>query len=103
MATRPRPNPDAWDSDFEVQSSEDDSAEDDVQDSDSDEAMAPAAFRTRHVWNPHTATPQISRSASQETQPHLCPEALLASPAAFLRLCSNDAYARGETLLILLF
>ncbi|CAH0365739.1 unnamed protein product [Pelagomonas calceolata] len=46
MATRPRPNPDAWDSDFEVQSSEDDSAEDDVQDSDSDEAMAPAAFRT---------------------------------------------------------
>ena len=46
MATRPRPNPDAWDSDYEVQSSEDDSAEDDVQDSDSDEAMAPAAFRT---------------------------------------------------------
>ena len=46
MATRPRPRPDAWDSDYEVQSSEDDSAEDDVQDSDSDEAMAPAAFRT---------------------------------------------------------
>ena len=46
MATRPRPNTDAWDSDYEVQSSEDDSAEDDVQDSDSDEAMAPAAFRT---------------------------------------------------------
>ena len=46
MATRPRPNPDAWDSDFEVQSSEDDSAEDDAQDSDSDEDMAPAAFRT---------------------------------------------------------
>ena len=46
MATRPRPRPDAWDSDYEVQSSEDDSAEDDAQDSDSDEAMAPAAFRT---------------------------------------------------------
>ena len=46
MATRQRPRPDAWDSDYEVQSSEDDSAEDDVQDSDSDEAMAPAAFRT---------------------------------------------------------
>ena len=46
MAARQRPRPDAWDSDYEVQSSEDDSAEDDVQDSDSDEAMAPAAFRT---------------------------------------------------------
>ena len=31
------------------------------------------------------------------------PEALLASPAAFLRLSSNDAYARGETLLIPFF
>ena len=60
----PAPATDAWDSDYEVQSSEDDSAEDDVQDSDSDEAMAPAAFRTpRRAPAPRAAPARAAEEA----------------------------------------
>ena len=97
MATRPRPRPDAWDSDYEVQSSEDDSAEDDVQDSDSDEAMAPAAFRTprraRRRARPPPAPRKKRRGLVDESSDSSDDEEAPPPGYAYCAVCRRDVHA----------
>ena len=97
MATRPRPRPDAWDSDFEVQSSEDDSAEDDVQDSDSDEAMAPAAFRTprraRRRARPPPAPRKKRRGLVDESSDSSDDDEAPPPGYAYCAVCRRDVHA----------
>ena len=97
MATRPRPRPDAWDSDYEVQSSEDDSAEDDVQDSDSDEAMAPAAFRTprraRRRARPPPAPRKKRRGLVDESSDSSDDDEAPPPGYAYCAVCRRDVHA----------
>ena len=97
MATRPRPRPDAWDSDYEVQSSEDDSAEDDVQDSDSDEAMAPAAFRTprraRRRARPPPAPRKKRRGLVDESSDSSEDDEAPPPGYAYCAVCRRDVHA----------